>query len=219
MHNHNYYSHIILTVLLFFHISLTCCRPQEADTNGETTEPLRNGRYVPELHGAQLGKYRHDESGTYRHVKVPYDGGYGDRGLMYIHDEPASPPRRPGEALGLRLGPKDHLRFSIDFNFDGSGWQIVEFDWVNDDNMKRHYDYKFENQLWPSEGYDADAVQVDTSSTAATPTSTNVHLSGEYEDDIYNVNYSSDDVVNTPNQIISAVLDYIQDNILPTLNK
>lgn len=144
------YIQTILVILLPCLSQLAHCRPQDMEANVDGINPLRNGRYVPELHGADLGKYIPDESGKYHHVKVPYDGGYGDRGQVYVHDDRALPPRRFGTPSGLRLGPKDHLRFAIDFNYDGNGWQIVQFEYVNDDDVKMHYDYKYENQLWPA---------------------------------------------------------------------
>nr|XP_036218556.1 uncharacterized protein LOC106624431 isoform X3 [Bactrocera oleae] len=220
----SYFSiHTTLVILLLYFVQKAQCRPQGTERNAVRINPLRNGRYIPKLHGADRGKYIPDESGKYHHVKVPYNGGYGDRGQMYVHDDRGLPPHQFGTPNGFQLGPKDHLRFSIDFNYDGSGWQIVQFEWVNDDDVKMHYDYKYENQLWPADYVD---VNADTESTATEETTegdtTNVHVSGEYQDDIYNVKYTNDNELNAPSQFniqatISDVLDYIQTNVLPTL--
>ncbi|XP_054738948.1 uncharacterized protein LOC129245025 isoform X1 [Anastrepha obliqua] len=216
------YLYKILIVLLLFYTHLGYSRPQATDTNTETPEPLRNGRYVPELHGGYRGKYIPDESGKYRHVHIPYDGGYGDRGLEYIHDEP----RRINGFAGLKLGPKDHLRFAIDFNYDGSGWQIVQFEWQNDDDENMKFNYNYQSQLWPDTGAEvADettGTEVGSSNVESAEKNTNVHVSGEYQDNIYNVSYSNDNTQNAPSQTniqatIRDVLDYIQTNILPTL--
>ncbi|XP_011188646.2 uncharacterized protein Spbc4f6.14_1 [Zeugodacus cucurbitae] len=220
------YIQATLVIFLFNLSQLVHCRPQATAANSVSVNPLRNGRYIPELHGADRGKYTPDESGKYHHIKVPYDGGYGDRGQVYVHDDRGLPQRQFGTLNGLRLGPKDHLRFALDFNYDGSGWQIVQFEWVNDDDVKMHYDYKYEKQLWPTEeGYANADVAADSDSDAQMETSdgeTNVHVSGEYQDDIYNVKYSDDNAQNTLSQIdiqatITDVLDYIQTNVLPTL--
>ncbi|XP_039957539.1 uncharacterized protein LOC120772814 isoform X2 [Bactrocera tryoni] len=215
-----------LAILLLYLLQTIHCRPQDTEANGSPINPLRNGRYIPELHGADRGKYIPDESGKYHHVKVPYNGGYGDRGQMYVHDARGLPLHQFGTLNGFQLGPKDHLRFSVDFNFDGSGWQIVQFEWINDDDVKKHYDYKYENQLWPSD-YDVNAdANADVEATATEKPeegdTTNVHVSGEYQDDIYNVKYTNDNELNAPSQFniqatISDVLDYVQTNVLPTL--
>lgn len=131
-------------------------------------QPVKRGRYVPELHGA-TGWYVPDNSGKYRHDPRPYDGGYGDRGEPYSSDlrglfrnvqeqlEARVQEARGQEGNGnLALGPRDHLRFMIDFNFNGTGWQIIQFQWLRDGDEShpdsRRYNYVNENKLWEDHG-------------------------------------------------------------------
>ncbi|KAH8285622.1 hypothetical protein KR054_011707 [Drosophila jambulina] len=123
--------------------------------------PVKRGRYIPELHGATAGWYVPDNSGKYRHEPRPYDGGYGDRGEPYsadlrgifrnVQDQLEARVQEAG-GEGLSLGPRDHLRFMIDFNFNGTGWQIIQFQWLRDGDEShpdtKRYSYVNENKLW-----------------------------------------------------------------------
>ncbi|XP_037819315.1 uncharacterized protein LOC119608841 [Lucilia sericata] len=185
-------------------ISFINCVPQETTT-------VKPGRYVPELYGAHLGKYIPDDSGKYFHIHRPYDGGYGDRGIKYVHD--ASGNLVP---LSTRpLGPKDHLRFMIDFNYDNSGWQIINFEWLRDGDENYKYKFVNENQLFNGNG--------DTGEEASEPNNneSDVHIDGEYnENNGYNYSYNNGGSnKNSKNlqQAIREVIFYIENNILPTL--
>ncbi|XP_067634217.1 uncharacterized protein [Eurosta solidaginis] len=223
----------LLMLMLMFSHQLAYGRPQDLE---DLLPVLRNGRYVPQLYGADRGKYVPDDSGTYHHVHLPYEGGYGDRGLAYVHIEPKRGPTGLG---GLSLGPKDHLRFSVDFNFNNNGWQIVQLEYINDDDEKQRYDYKYERQLWPVEEVPTAVDESDRSNATSEPVaqpvgqaapqttvdqtpSTKVRVSGEYQDDYYNVAYKSDNNTNAISanvqEKIGVVLDYIQKSILPTLS-
>lgn len=111
------------------------------------------GHYIPELHGAHLGRYVHDDSGRYYHIHIPYDGGYGDRGLKYIHDYRGHITRQPYStgADDFSFGPDDHIRFSIEFNYNGTGWQIVDFEWIRDGDENIRYNLLSTNRLWGSD--------------------------------------------------------------------
>ncbi|XP_017486503.1 PREDICTED: uncharacterized protein LOC108374953, partial [Rhagoletis zephyria] len=113
-------------------------------------------------------------------------------------------------------------RFAIDFNYDGSGWEILQLEWINDDDEKMRYNYKHQNRLWSEEGDASTSARSDGEAAEEPENNTNVHVSGEYQGDIYNVNYSNDNTLNAPSQTniqatIGEVLDYIQTNVLPTL--
>jgi len=239
---HNTINVLVIVVLVLLH-GIKGYPQERAD---EIVKKVR-GRYVPELFGADRGKYVPDESGKYRHIKVPYDGGYGDRGEKYKPDtfqyiNTQTRQRRPPEQQ-LALGRDDHLRFMIDFNYNGTGWQILQFEWVRDGDEERHYKYINENKLWNDqecvEGHAADnsheciddpAVVADQGKEAygdevpeQDNPNTNVHVDGEYEQNNYNVQYTNDNEQNgpQPNEIqdtIREVLEYIQTHILPTLN-
>lgn len=115
-----------------------------------------------ELHGTG-GWYMPDNSGKYRHDHRPYDGGYGDRGQPYANDlrgifrqaeeQLAASVQEANEEFAL--GPRDHLRFMIDFNYNGTGWQIIQFEWVRDgdgsNEDQRQFSYVNENKLWETQ--------------------------------------------------------------------
>lgn len=126
------------------------------------TAPSKPGHYAHELHGS-AGWYQPDDSGKYRHDPRPYDGGYGDRGQPYANDlrgifrqaerQLAATVQEAQE--NFALGPRDHLRFMIDFNYNGTGWQIIQFEWVRDGDGtsedQRQFSYVNENRLWDTE--------------------------------------------------------------------
>lgn len=151
----------LLTALLL----IAACRAEDPDLGQDQDQAkitFKPGRYVPRLHGA-TGWYVPDDSGKYRHDPRPYDGGYGDRGVPYDSDlsgifrnaqrQLEAKVQEAGE--GLSLGPRDHLRFMIDFNFNGTGWQIIQFQWVRDGDEShpdtKKYSYLTENKLWDSD--------------------------------------------------------------------
>ncbi|XP_065369979.1 uncharacterized protein DDB_G0280315 [Calliphora vicina] len=199
---------LIILILCTSTIPLIKCVPQETTT-------VKPGRYVPELYGAHLGKYIPDDSGKYYHIHRPYDGGYGDRGIKYVHD--ASGNLVP---LSTRpLGPKDHLRFMIDFNYDNSGWEIINFEWLRDGDDNYKYKYVNENQLFTA---DAAEESSDTSSNSEQNNNENGgHIDGEYNDNNgYNYSFNNGGAnKSTKNlqQAIREVIYYIENNILPTL--
>ncbi|XP_055916882.1 larval cuticle protein LCP-30-like [Eupeodes corollae] len=67
----------ISVIILFFSIVYAQEKPQVS---------VRPGRYNPQIFGVS-GKYMPDNRGKYQHIPVPYDGGYGDRGERYLHDD------------------------------------------------------------------------------------------------------------------------------------
>ncbi|BFG04140.1 uncharacterized protein DMAD_03181 [Drosophila madeirensis] len=200
---------------------------QEQEQEQEPPLPTKRGRYIPELHGA-TGWYMPDNSGKYRHEHKPYDGGYGDRGQPYSADL-RSIFRKAEEQLAasvqeandeFALGPRDHLRFMIDFNYNGTGWQIIQFQWVRDGDEThpdtRQYSYINENKLWEMEvakgSYDYQQPD-DGSEVSCEPPAEEVQQ--EQEQPPTNTNAEQD-----PEKIhetINEVLEYIQQRILPTL--
>ncbi|EDW81554.1 uncharacterized protein Dwil_GK10960 [Drosophila willistoni] len=204
-----------------------------------TETPLpKPGRYVPSLYGAS-GLYMPDNSGKYQHQHRPYDGGYGDRGQPYASDlrgifRQAEDQLRASLDQAneeFALGPKDHLRFMIDFNYNGTGWQIIQFDWVRDgdgDDQKK-YNYVNENKLWETENqaheppeqayvYEKSETEPQSGSTDAICDPVEIQQVEEVvEEPRANLNSQQD-----PRQIqetINEVLEYIQQRILPTLNR
>ncbi|KAH8254321.1 hypothetical protein KR032_009463 [Drosophila birchii] len=210
--------------------------------------PVKRGRYVPELHGATAGWYVPDNSGKYRHEPRPYDGGYGDRGEPYsadlrgifrnVQDQLEA---RVQEAGGdsLSLGPRDHLRFMIDFNFNGTGWQIIQFQWLRDGDEShpdsKRYSYVNENKLWGEESssdqgdqayeYQEPGEECEPESQVAEagssqeqpepPVQAVEEPAEEQKQPATNINSERDPakIHNT----INEVLEYIQQRILPTL--
>jgi len=148
-------------------LALLLLAQDRAEGSAEETAPLpttpaRPGHYVHQLHGAG-GWYIPDNSGKYRHDPRPYDGGYGDRGQPYANDLRGIF-RQAEEQLAasvqaandeFALGPRDHLRFMIDFNYNGTGWQIIQFEWVRDgdgtNEEQQQYKYVNENKLWDTD--------------------------------------------------------------------
>lgn len=134
--------------------------PGSADETPPLPTASSRGHYG---HGA-VGWYQPDNSGKYRHEPRPYDGGYGDRGQPYANDlrgifrqaeqQLAASVQEAEE--NFALGPRDHLRFMIDFNYNGTGWQIIQFEWVRDGDGtaadQRQFSYVNENRLWDTEG-------------------------------------------------------------------
>lgn len=165
----------------------------QSETKTEETSSIKPGKYIPELYGAHLGKYVPDDSGKYFHINRPYDGGYGDRGIKYVHD--ASGNLVP---LSTRpLGPKDHLRFMLDFNYDNTGWQILNFEWLRDGDANYKYKYVNENQLYRSSDINGDVGQKPTTDTGGGGDTSNdesdVHIEGEYSgSNGYNYSYNKD---------------------------
>ncbi|KAM7344959.1 uncharacterized protein ACRADG_011461 [Cochliomyia hominivorax] len=200
-----------ITVLLLLNI-LPPGHCEEQDT--ATVKP---GRYVPELYGAHLGKYIPDDSGKYFHIHRPYDGGYGDRGIKYVHD--ASGNLVP---LSTRsLGPKDHLRFMLDFNYDNTGWQIINFEWLRDGDENYKFKFVNENQLFMNNESNGEAAD-ESSDSEQNNGESDVHIDGEYtKSKGYNYSYdrenSSTKTSKNLQQAIREVIYYIENNILPTL--
>ncbi|KAH8320914.1 hypothetical protein KR067_011925 [Drosophila pandora] len=208
---------------------------------GETEDPppsrSRPGKYVPELHGA-TGWYVQDNSGKYRHDPRPYDGGYGDRGEPYSADlrgifrkaeEQLEAQVQEANQQGLALGPRDHLRFMIDFNFNGTGWQIIEFQWVRDGDEghpdSKQYSYLNENKLWESghgdQSYDyqqpGDECEPSCQSGYQDPAPEPVQ-EPEPEQTTPSTNINSEKDPVKIHNTINEVLEYIQQHILPTLS-
>ncbi|KAH8325472.1 hypothetical protein KR074_011465 [Drosophila pseudoananassae] len=219
------------------------------------TKRSRPGKYVPELHGG-AGWYVPDNSGKYRHDPRPYDGGYGDRGEPYSADlrgifrkaEEQLEARVQEASERLSLGPRDHLRFMIDFNFNGTGWQIIEFQWVRDGD-ESHQDskqisYLNENKLWEnghgdqSYDYQQPGEQCDESCQSGYKDPVPEPFPESEEQNTPSTNINSEKDVSTEEKLkkqdpfnfflsymqpvkvyntINEVLEYIQQNILPTL--
>ncbi|KAH8246712.1 hypothetical protein KR038_007265 [Drosophila bunnanda] len=218
---------------------------------------VKRGRYVPELHGATAGWYVPDNSGKYRHDPRPYDGGYGDRGEPYsadlrgifrnVQDQLEARVQEAG-ADTLSLGPRDHLRFMIDFNFNGTGWQIIQFQWLRDGDEShpdtKRYSYVNENKLWgedsesdqgnqayeyqePGEGCEAscqpesEVAEADNSQAQPEPPVQAVEepvQEAVEEQKQRNTNIYSERDPAKIHNTINEVLEYIQQHILPTLS-
>ncbi|XP_017033207.1 uncharacterized protein [Drosophila kikkawai] len=213
--------------------------------------PVKRGRYIPELHGATAGWYVPDNSGKYRHEPRPYDGGYGDRGEPYsadlrgifrnVQDQLEA---RVQEAGGdsLSLGPRDHLRFMIDFNFNGTGWQIIQFQWLRDGDEShpdtKRYSYVNENKLWGEESESDQGNQAyeyhepgEECEASCQPESEAAEGGSQPESPVQAVEepvqeageaqktniYSERDPAKIHNTI-NEVLEYIQQHILPKLS-
>lgn len=148
-----------VALLLLLGLSLAMSEDQDQLAPLPTRRP---GHYIHELHGTG-GWYMPDDSGKYRHDHRPYDGGYGDRGQPYANDlrgifrqaeeQLAASVQEANEEF--ELGPRDHLRFMIDFNYNGTGWQIIQFEWVRDGDGssadQRQFSYVNENKLWETQ--------------------------------------------------------------------
>ncbi|XP_016946639.1 uncharacterized protein LOC108022291 [Drosophila biarmipes] len=207
-------------------------RDQERDQ--DRLKRIKPGRYIPDLHGA-TGWYIPDNKGKYQHDPRPYDGGYGDRGEPYYNDlrglftnaqkQLEAKVQEAGD--GLSLGPRDHLRFMIDFNFNGTGWQIIQFQWVRDgdesDPDAKQISYLNENKLWDSEqAYEYQqpehGCQVNCQPEAAEyqePQEPVQSPAGNQEHSRTNINSEQDPA--KVHDTISEVLEYIQQRILPNL--
>ncbi|XP_001360853.3 uncharacterized protein [Drosophila pseudoobscura] len=223
-----------LSALALLGLAITCSWGQEQ----LEPRPPKRGRYIPELHGA-TGWYMPDDSGKYRHEHNPYDGGYGDRGQPYSADL-RSIFRKAEEQLAasvqeanenFALGPRDHLRFMIDFNYKGTGWQIIQFEWVRDGDdthpdMKK-YSYVNENKLWETGTEKATGVaeqpyhyhQPDEGSEVSCEPP--VEVSEEQQQQQHEAqpqsNINSEQDPEKIHETINEVLEYIQQRILPTL--
>ena len=183
----------VLKKFILFTALLPLIKPQEQDI---TT--IKPGRYIPELYGAHLGKYIPDNSGKYYHIDRPYDGGYGDTGIKYVHDV-------SGNLVPLssrNLGPKDHLRFMIDFNYDNSGWQILKFEWLRDGDETYKFKYINENQLFTNSVENGNGSQAQNDAPAGgngdeseqNDGEGDAHIDGEYSDNTgYNYSYDNND--------------------------
>lgn len=150
-----------ITLLLLL-IGLCLAVTEDQDQEQAPLPTRRPGHYVHQLHGTG-GWYVPDDSGKYRHDPRPYDGGYGDRGQPYANDlrgifrqaeeQLAASVQEANEEFAL--GPRDHLRFMIDFNYNGTGWQIIQFEWVRDGDGssqdQRQFSYVNENKLWDAQ--------------------------------------------------------------------
>ncbi|KAM8714038.1 hypothetical protein ACLKA7_014231 [Drosophila subpalustris] len=194
--------------------------------------PTRPGHYVHQLHGAS-GWYIPDDSGKYRHDPRPYDGGYGDRGQPYATDLRGIF-RQAEEQLAaslqeandeFALGPRDHLRFMIDFNYNGTGWQIIQFEWVRDgdgtNEEQQKYKYVNENKIWDTDVESQHAYEYNHPHAAAVESEEH-HTDYETQpqsQDQYQPQ-SSIDSEQDPVKVqstINNVLEYIQRRILPNL--
>ncbi|EDW90783.1 uncharacterized protein LOC6530125 [Drosophila yakuba] len=226
----------LLTALLL----IAACRAEDADLDQDQPRvTFKPGRYVPQLHGA-TGWYIPDNSGKYRHDPRPYDGGYGDRGVPYdadlsglfrnVQHQLEAKVHEAGE--GVTLGPRDHLRFMIDFNFNGTGWQIIQFQWVRDGDEThpdtKEYSYLTENKLWESDQAaeyqdpDPDSCHVNcepqTEEYQGKPEPVQepvVEPTQEEQRPRTNINSEQDPA--KIHDTINEVLEYIQQRILPTL--
>ncbi|XP_016981277.1 uncharacterized protein LOC108046206 [Drosophila rhopaloa] len=224
------------TRLLVALLLIAAARAEDQDE--DLRKRLKPGRYVPQLHGA-TGWYMPDNSGKYQHDPRPYDGGYGDRGQPYSTDlrgifrnaQEQLEARVQEAGDNLSLGPRDHLRFMIDFNFNGTGWQIIQFQWVRDGDESnpdaKQYSYVNENKLWesdqayeygePNDGCDVDcqpdtAEYQESKEPVQEPVGEPVEEQKQPKDGI---NAEKDPV--RIHDTINEVLEYIQQRILPTL--
>ncbi|XP_022227722.2 uncharacterized protein LOC111077670 [Drosophila obscura] len=220
--------------------TISCSWGQELEREQEQQPPAlpKRGRYIPELHGA-TGWYRPDDSGKYRHEHKPYDGGYGDRGEPYSSDL-HSIFRKAEEQLAasvqeangnFALGPRDHLRFMIDFNYNGTGWQIIQFQWVRDGDEThpdtKKYSYINENKLWDT-GVEAETAVAEQpyhyqqpdecpEVTCEPPPEQEQQQQQPQPDVQPQTNINSEQDPDKIHETINEVLEYIQRRILPTL--
>ncbi|XP_037943943.1 uncharacterized protein LOC119676758 [Teleopsis dalmanni] len=216
---------LMLLLIALLRVSFTYAQVPE----GYVKRIHRNGRYTPEDIDNTQGKYKPDFRGKYHHIHIPYNGGYGDRGLKYVHADGYDLSENPS---GLVLGPNDHLRFSIDFNYNGTGWQVIEFEWVRDGDEDVNYNYLSENQLWSVNegkgqyGSDNDPSSQDKKSKVLDrvlqDANAKLQVNGEFDKNIYNVTYLDENGQELENVTevkfaIKDVLDYIQTYILPSL--
>uniref|UniRef100_A0A1B0ABQ9 Uncharacterized protein n=1 Tax=Glossina pallidipes TaxID=7398 RepID=A0A1B0ABQ9_GLOPL len=198
---------------------------------------MRPGRYIPELHGGSLGKWVPDNSGKYFHIHRPYDGGYGDRGIKYVHDARGNIIRRPLSSIPTQflkgpLGPDDHIRFMIDFNYNGTGWQILKFEWNRDGDEEHQYNIEVSNHLWLTEDEqaleDQRVAEYEKNKNANNGDEGTVHVDGVYNDEEgYHYSYTNEEnaqsslaakqnIQNLQNSL-KEVLDYIQKSVIPGL--
>ncbi|KAH8416134.1 hypothetical protein KR222_008959 [Zaprionus bogoriensis] len=210
----------IASLLLLLLLGLSLCLAQDAESEDQQA-PLptrRPGHYLHQLHGAG-GLYTPDNSGKYRHDPRPYDGGYGDRGQPYADDlrgifrqaeeQLAASVQEANEEFAL--GPRDHLRFMIDFNYNGTGWQIIQFEWVRDDDDQRQFSYVNENKLWET----TEAAEQSKAYDYSQP-NPNCDPGQHTEQDRTRINSEQDPV--KVQSTINEVLEYIQRRIVPKIN-
>ncbi|KAH8297025.1 hypothetical protein KR044_003715 [Drosophila immigrans] len=197
------------------------------------TTPARPGHYVHQLHGAG-GGYVPDNSGKYRHDPRPYDGGYGDRGQPYANDLRGIFRQAEEQLVAsvqqandeFALGSRDHLRFMIDFNYNGTGWQIIQFEWVRDGDgsnaEQQQYKYVNENKLWDTDvGSQPSQSSYDYEQPADpnyVPEQPQTNYEVEAEQPLQQSTIDSEQDPAKVQSTINNVLEYIQQRILPTLN-
>ncbi|TDG51526.1 hypothetical protein AWZ03_001986 [Drosophila navojoa] len=202
--------------------------PGSADGTPPLPTPSARGHYG---HGA-VGWYQPDNSGKYRHEPRPYDGGYGDRGQPYANDlrgifrqaeqQLAASVQEAEE--NFALGPRDHLRFMIDFNYNGTGWQIIQFEWVRDGDGtaedQRQFSYVNENRLWDTERQSQSQPAGAYAYEQPQAEPVNEH-SGEEQQPQPSYEQSNINTEKDPQKVqstINEVLEYIQQRIVPNLN-
>ncbi|XP_061390318.1 uncharacterized protein LOC133325609, partial [Musca vetustissima] len=215
------YKVLIQIILIAMLLNSVMSVPQDTSTT------IKPGRYVPELHGGLRGKWVPDDSGKYVHIHRPYDGGYGDRGLKYVHDASGNifVVKSDGGPGILPLSEKDRLRFMVDFNYEGSGWQIIKFEWLKDGDESHQFNFVNENQLFSGNNgngraYSPPADDDSESVIKGTDEESDAHIDGEY-DKVKGYDYSVTDNKDKSNNenlknAIKDVLEYIEVNILPT---
>uniref|UniRef100_A0A1I8PHP4 Uncharacterized protein n=1 Tax=Stomoxys calcitrans TaxID=35570 RepID=A0A1I8PHP4_STOCA len=219
-------------------LQITCVAILLHTAGGTEKSKHKPGRYVPELHGGLRGKYVPDLSGKYIHIHRPYDGGYGDRGLKYVHDAKGNifVVKSDGSPGLLPLGSKDHLRFMVDFNYDNMGWQTVKFEWFRDGDENYQYSYENQNRIFDvKDGKDKNEVVVDmpqepenaNGSAESEEVASDKEGSGDDGSDSSNEGFNGYDYSYTERKTsanaknlqsaIKDVLEFIEVNILPTL--
>ncbi|XP_023168606.1 uncharacterized protein LOC111597902 [Drosophila hydei] len=214
----------LLVAYLLLHLGAA---PGSADETPPLPTASGRGHYG---HGA-VGWYQPDNSGKYRHDPRPYDGGYGDSGQPYASDlrgifrqaeqQLAASVQEAEE--NFALGPRDHLRFMIDFNYNGTGWQIIQFEWVRDGDGttedQRQFSYVNENRLWdtdqsqsqPAGNYEYEQPQ---------PVEHNCEQQQQqsYQEEYAQPKINAEKDPQKVQSTINEVLEYIQRQILPNLN-
>ncbi|ALC41591.1 CG13155 [Drosophila busckii] len=217
---------LLLLLLLISSCNLSAGAEQELPPL--PTAAPKPGRYLHELHGANSW-YTPDYSGKYRHEPRPYDGGYGDRGEPYANDlrgifrqaEAQLAASVQAAEENFSLGPRDHLRFMIDFNYNGTGWQIIQFEWLRDgdgsNEAEQMYNYVNENRLWETTQQQPQQHAYEYAKpTAATAVDCEPEQHGHYELEEQQLRAEKDPM--KVQQTLNEVLEYIQQSILPTLN-
>ncbi|KAI8038712.1 hypothetical protein M5D96_008620 [Drosophila gunungcola] len=118
----------------------------------------------------------------------------------------------------------------IDFNFNGTGWQIIQFQWVRDGDEShpdaKQYSYVNENRLWDSDQayeYQEPSDGCEVSCQPETADAEGYQESPEpVQEPVGDQNQPSASINSEkdPAKIqdtIHEVLEYIQQRILPTL--